>query len=372
MHHSPTKLQRLRQAHQRRDDISYQREIEKAYKTAGRKAAPWDVQLPAKGPEQAETGSKVVPERVAMTPATPQPTAAAVPTQQPVAAKPYVEPPALEACLTDEPMQPDDGDHDQNMGQTRTPPAGRRARLKTGNSTRKSGMKVPGGTSKSPHAQTMRKKAPATPTTAKRGKPAVTRQGVVVDLTSPGDRAQRSRPVTAVQARDLAQGETSGATAAQQTSHRMDECVAEVEAPVGVQVIRRPAWQELRQLWGPAPAYGQGDISSRVEHPHIKQLLSDLAATLSPTPANGNCMCNALIESDINRTLRSLDKTHRPVVARAMQELKLAIFDAYDEDGEREAADMHHDEAIKWMEATGGDTRGGSPQILCSPTRLEL
>ena len=115
-----------------------------------------------------------------------------------------------------------------------------------------------------------------------------------------------------------------------------------------------PVRQALRELRGRAPAYEAGTYTASEGHPHIKHLLNDMLARLSPTPANGNCISSALLEAEINRPLRSLTETERAIVAEAMRELKNDIFEALDRDGEYEAAHMHHGEAVSWMEATGG------------------
>ena len=113
------------------------------------------------------------------------------------------------------------------------------------------------------------------------------------------------------------------------------------------------ARRAFRVLRGLAPDYDNGDRTPIEGHPSVKRLLQELGATLSPTQANGNCMCSALLESDINRAAKSLRRTDRPLLEAAMIELKGAIFDAFDSDSEHEAKYMHHDDSITWMEETG-------------------
>ena len=109
----------------------------------------------------------------------------------------------------------------------------------------------------------------------------------------------------------------------------------------------------LLALRGRPPAYGAGTYSPVDDHPYIKHLLTDLMATICPTPANGNCMSTALLEAAVNRPLRTMTTEEQLVLEHAMRELKHDIFTAFDEDGEREAARMHHGASVQWMEDTG-------------------
>ena len=232
---------------------------------------------------------------------------------------------------------------------------------------RKKGMKVVGqkATARTPSPLATRRKTPRRLAAVGRTDqgPAMDQQAKLVDLASPSlptwkhaPRDTRGNPPTADPDHCMTGSTPDKSNCADRTT---DDADAEHVAPEPMddgqdEKVGEVARRELRTLRGAAPVYDHSEWTKEHDaHPSIKFILKELGARLSATPANGNCMGYALLESDINRPIKELARHERSLVESALRELKLAIFEAFDSNGEFEAANMHHDDATAWMEETG-------------------
>ena len=266
-------------------------------------------------------------------------------------ATPIETPGAGTGCHAPEGTDPAD---DYHMGE-RSPSSkstGQKGAVMTGPTTRGTGAKPTSrrGRTKSPRATAierpsrMRKPGATARRNPTRGQPEL------LDLTS--------SPDVQMTADD---GETSEAEAKAPATADCDMTCAHGAEP---QAARLPHLHRaprrltetraaLLAMRGRPPAYGAGTYRPVEGHPTIKHLLTDLMASVCPTPPNGNCMSTALLESAVNRSCKTMVQEEQRTLEAAMRELKRDIYEAFDEDGEREAARMHHGNSIHWMENTG-------------------